>query len=150
MLCLTDPFWIAKIRPACQEVVLKLTCIIVTLGKIRFFSVNLRNENKISLNSGNFTSFFINRQVQSFLSCRSSKHSNSLIKGTDKINLYVNLYTYCDVNFQFTCDLTFIHGTSCSKFVSALLETQYLPTHSKIGNSIFFSITSIFTEASKL
>ena len=57
---------------------------------------------------------------------------------------------YCDVNFQFTCDLTFIHGISCSQFVSALLETQYLPTHSKIGNSIFFSITSIFTEASKL
>ena len=103
--------------------------------------------------SGNFTSFSMNlKKVLSLLSCRTSTYSNSLIKGTEN---YQPLFkpVYCDVNFQFTCDLTFIHGTSCSQFrqfVSALLETQYLPTHSKIGNSIFFSITSIFTEASKL
>jgi hypothetical protein len=30
-LCLTDPFWIANTRPASREVILKPTCIIVTL-----------------------------------------------------------------------------------------------------------------------
>ena len=31
-LCLSDPFWIVNIRPASREVILKPTCIIVTLS----------------------------------------------------------------------------------------------------------------------
>jgi hypothetical protein len=33
VLCLTDPFWIGNIRAASREVILKPTCIIVTLEK---------------------------------------------------------------------------------------------------------------------
>ena len=38
---LTDPFWIANTRPACQEFILKPTCIIVTLKVPVYYMGNI-------------------------------------------------------------------------------------------------------------